>query len=244
MAIGKPVAFEARADDRLTRGFISMTTMWPSAGFTANCTLDPPVSTPTRRMTAKAASRMSWYSTSERVWAGATVMESPVCTPMGSTFSIEQTITQLSARSRMTSSSYSFQPGDRLLDEDLGDGAGVEAVGGLPAELLDLRRDAGAAATEDVRRSDDDREADVLGDDDRLLDGVGGGRRRGVEADLGHGLLEQLTVLGGGDGGGVGADELDPVALEGAVLDQLHGQVQRGLAPEGGEQGIGLSRAR
>ncbi len=53
---------------------------------------------------------MSWYSTSERVWAGATVMESPVCTPMGSTFSIEQTITQLSARSRMTSSSNSFQP--------------------------------------------------------------------------------------------------------------------------------------
>jgi hypothetical protein len=53
---------------------------------------------------------MAWYSTSERVWAGATVMESPVCTPMGSRFSMEQTTTQLSARSRMTSSSYSFHP--------------------------------------------------------------------------------------------------------------------------------------
>ena len=53
---------------------------------------------------------MAWYSTSVRVWAGATVIESPVWMPMGSTFSIEQTTTQLSARSRMTSSSYSFQP--------------------------------------------------------------------------------------------------------------------------------------
>ena len=60
-----------------------------------------------------------------------------------------------------------------------------------------------------------------------------------VEPDLGHGLLEQLAVLGGGDGGGVGADELDAVALEGAVLDQLHGQVQRRLAAEGGQEGVG-----
>ncbi len=33
-----------------------------------------------------------------------------MCTPIGSTFSIEQMITQLSARSRITSSSYSFHP--------------------------------------------------------------------------------------------------------------------------------------
>ena len=37
-------------------------------------------------------------------------MESPVCTPMGSTFSMEQITTALSAPSRMTSSSNSFQP--------------------------------------------------------------------------------------------------------------------------------------
>ena len=37
-------------------------------------------------------------------------MLSPVCTPIGSTFSIEQTMMQLSARSRTTSISYSFQP--------------------------------------------------------------------------------------------------------------------------------------
>ena len=42
--------------------------------------------------------------------AGATVMESPVCTPMGSKFSMEQTMTALPALSRMTSISNSFQP--------------------------------------------------------------------------------------------------------------------------------------
>ncbi len=44
------------------------------------------------------------------VCCGATVTESPVCTPIGSTFSIEQTITTLSLWSRMTSSSNSPQP--------------------------------------------------------------------------------------------------------------------------------------
>ena len=61
-------------------------------------------------MQAIAASRICWYSTSDSVCCGATVIESPVWTPIGSTFSIEQMITQLSARSRMTSSSNSFQP--------------------------------------------------------------------------------------------------------------------------------------
>ena len=53
---------------------------------------------------------MRWYSLSVRVRAGATVIESPVCTPIGSMFSIEQTMMQLSALSRTTSISYSFQP--------------------------------------------------------------------------------------------------------------------------------------
>ena len=36
LAIGKPVALEARAEDRETRGFISMTMILPVAGSTAN----------------------------------------------------------------------------------------------------------------------------------------------------------------------------------------------------------------
>ena len=109
-AIGKPVAFEASAELRETRGFISTTTISPVSGQMANCTLLPPVCTPTARMIAKAASRMRWYSLSESVMIGATVTLSPVCTPIGSMFSMPQTMMQLSLRSRTTSSSYSFQP--------------------------------------------------------------------------------------------------------------------------------------
>jgi hypothetical protein len=110
LAIGKPVAFEASAEERDTRGFISMTTMRPSAGIDANCTFEPPVSTPISRSTASEASRMIWYSLSVSVSAGATVIESPVCTPIGSRFSIEQMMMQLSFLSRTTSISNSFQP--------------------------------------------------------------------------------------------------------------------------------------
>ncbi len=110
LAIGKPVALEASAEDRETLGFISMTTIRPFSGLMANWMLQPPVSTPTARSTAMPTLRMCWYSRSVRVMAGATVTESPVCTPIGSTFSIEHTTTTLSRWSRMSSSSYSFQP--------------------------------------------------------------------------------------------------------------------------------------
>src|SRR6266478_972966 len=73
-AIGNPVAFEASADERDTRGFISMITIRPLSGLTANWIFEPPVSTPTARITEKDASRMIWYSLSVSVWIGATVM--------------------------------------------------------------------------------------------------------------------------------------------------------------------------
>ena len=76
----------------------------------ANWMLLPPVSTPTARMTAMLASLIRWYSLSVSVWMGATVIESPVWTPMASRFSIEQMMTTLSFRSRITSISYSFHP--------------------------------------------------------------------------------------------------------------------------------------
>ena len=99
-----------RADERLTRGFISMTIIRPVFGLIANWMFDPPVSTPISRITASDASRIRWYSLSESVCAGATVIESPVWTPIASKFSIEQMITTLSSASRITSISYSFQP--------------------------------------------------------------------------------------------------------------------------------------
>ena len=59
LAMGKPVALEASAELRETRGFISMTTMRPVSGWTPNWMLEPPVSTPMARITCRAMSRMS-----------------------------------------------------------------------------------------------------------------------------------------------------------------------------------------
>jgi hypothetical protein len=56
--MGKPVAFEASAEERDTRGFISMMSMRPFSGLSANCTFEPPHSTPIFRSTAIEASRM------------------------------------------------------------------------------------------------------------------------------------------------------------------------------------------
>ena len=61
-------------------------------------------------MIFSAAVRSIWYSRLASVSAGATTMESPVCTPTGSKFSMEQTAMALPTRSRMTSNSISFQP--------------------------------------------------------------------------------------------------------------------------------------
>ena len=61
-------------------------------------------------MIASAALRSRWWTWSESVWTGATTIESPVWTPSGSTFSIEQTAMHVSSASRMTSYSISCQP--------------------------------------------------------------------------------------------------------------------------------------
>jgi hypothetical protein len=123
--------------------------MRPVSGSTANWMLEPPVSTPISRMTAKrGVAHHLVLLVGERHGAGATVIESPVCTPIGSKFSMEQMTTHLSLWSRITSISYSFQPSRRFLDEDLVDRREVEAVGDDALELLAVVGDAAAGAAE------------------------------------------------------------------------------------------------
>ena len=185
----------------------------------------------------------AWYSTSVSVWAGATVIESPVCTPMGSRFSIEQTTTQLSARSRMTSSSYSFQPGDRPLDEDLADGAGGEArAAARRANSLGRGGDAGALAAEDEGRADDHRQADLARRRPGPRPGCGRCPRRAP-----RGRSPAWPALNRSRSSAVAmASALAPISSAcrarraRLALDQLHGQVERGLAAEGGQHGVGL----
>ena len=69
------------------------------------------------------AVRSIWYSLSASVWLGATTMQSPVWTPIGSMFSMLQMVMQLSAPSRITSYSISFQPSEVALEQHLVDRA-------------------------------------------------------------------------------------------------------------------------
>ena len=130
------MALDASAEDRDTRGFISITISLPSVGLIANWMLQPPVSTPTSRSTAMPRSRIRWYSRSVSVIAGATVTESPVCTPIGSKFSMEHTTTTLSWPSRISSSSNSFQPEMDSSISTLADRGCGKAVTGHPVDVF------------------------------------------------------------------------------------------------------------
>ena len=96
------------------------------------------------------------------VCCGATVTESPVWTPIGSMFSIEQTITQLSLWSRMTSSSNSPQPITDWSMSTCEIGLASRPRATARAVLLLGVGDAAALAAERERRADDHRQADVV----------------------------------------------------------------------------------
>ncbi|MEZ5420842.1 MAG: hypothetical protein R2708_26360 [Vicinamibacterales bacterium] len=61
-----------------------------------------------------------------------------------------------------------------------------------------------------------------------------------VEADLEHGIVEELPVLGDVDGLNRRADEFHAVLLEHVYVVQGHGQVERGLPADRGQDRVGL----
>src|ERR1039457_1343751 len=231
--MGNPVAFEARADDLDTRGFISITTIRPVPGCTANWMLQPPVSTPTARAVAIATSRICWYSRSVRVIAGATVTESPVCTPIGSMFSIEQTTTTLSWRSRISSSSNSFQP---MIDSSRS--TSVTGLASRPAPAILLVGDTGAGDAERERRPALERVAELGRRPLALVHAVADAAVRHFGTEAGDDLLEPLPVRARRDRLDVGADQLDPVPGQRARLMQADSGVQRGLATQRGKHRV------
>ncbi len=108
-AIGNPVAFEASADERDVLGFISIATILSSKELCANCMLVPPITPIASTILYEYSCSLSWTSF-DMVSIGAEQKESPVCTPMGSMFSIKHTVIMLFSLSRTTSSSSSSQP--------------------------------------------------------------------------------------------------------------------------------------
>ena len=221
-----------------------MTTMRPLCGSTANWMFEPPVSTPISRMTAMAASRMAWYSRSVSVCAGATVIESPVCVPMGSKFSMEQMTMTLSAKIAHHLQLVFFPAKHRLFKQHFMDGREIEAARQQFQQLFAVVGDAAAGAAERERRPQDHRETDLAAEVDAVFQIVDQRRLRHVEADGGHRVFEQQAVFGFLDGAELRADELHAVLFQHAAVGQLDREVQRRLSADGGQQGEDASPCR
>ena len=102
-------------------------------------------------MTAIAASRIIWYSRSVSVCAGATVMESPVCTPIGSKFSMEQMTMTLSAQVAHQLEFELFPAERALFDQHFVHGREVDAARQEFQQLFAVVGDAAAGAAQRER---------------------------------------------------------------------------------------------
>ncbi len=125
-----------------------------------------------------------------------------------------------------------------LLDQHLGGRRQVEAAVDDLLELLDVVGHAAAGAAHGEAGADDHRIADLRLDGAPFLDAVGHAGTGRAEADLGHGVAELEAVLGQVDGVLAGADQLDLVLLQHAVVRQVQRAVQRGLAAHGGQHRV------
>ena len=152
---------------------------------------------------------------------------------------MEHTMMPLPARSRMTSISYSFQPSIDSSTSTLPARGQLEALGHDLDELGLVMSDAAARTAHGEARAQHARIARTLDDCQGVLDGVGVAGARHLEAELGHGLVEELAVLATLDRGEVAANHLDAVALEHAGTGEVDGGVQTGLAAERGQQRVG-----
>ena len=232
MAIGNPVAFEASADERETRGFISISTWRPVRGSTANWMFEPPVSTPIARMHASAASRIRWYSRSDSVMhrrdrdrvAGVHAHRVDVLDRADHDGVVRAVAHHLELEL--------LPAGDRLLDEDLGHRARGEAAARDALELGPGASEPAPAAAERERRPDDQRVPELVPELERPVERTRGPRARRLEPGPAHRLLEAAAVLGAVDRLEPRPDQPDPQPLEVAGLRERDRDVQRGLAAE------------
>ena len=236
MAIGKPVAFEASADERDTRGFISITRSSPVPGSYANWTFAPPVATPTARARECRASRRRWYSPSAGS-AAARRSTSRRCDAHRIEVLDRADDDAVAGR---VASPRARAPASLRGTARRAPGTGLASrPWATTARALRRRGDPAAGAAEREGGADDRRQREAVGvgdgrDDDAL---------RYLEAGGGRRLAEGEAVLRAPDRVGVGADQLDAEPVEHARVDELDGDVQRRLAASVGRSASGRSRS-
>ena len=207
-----------RARARETRGFISMTSIRPSFGSTANCTLEPPVSTPiSRHDRARRVAQALVLAVGQRhrrrdrdrvarvnahrVDVLDRADDDEVVVPVADDLELE------------------LLPAEHaLLDEHLVRRRLRERPGDLRVELGRVVRDAAAGAAERERRAEDGREPDVLDDRARLVDRVRERATRGHSRPIcSIAALNSARSSAFAIDAGRRAEQLDAVACEDAA---------------------------
>ena len=167
-------------------------------------------------------------------------MESPVCTPMGSKILDRADHHEVVAEIAHHFELVLLPAQHRLFDQRFVHRAGVQRRSDGLGKFLAVVGDRAARAAQRERRPDHHRIAELVGQLQRVRRVVHQRRGRHIEADLAAGVLEPQAVFGHFDGAQRRADQFHAVLFEHAALGQFHGQIQRRLAADGGQQRVRL----
>ena len=130
-----------------------------------------------------------------------------------------------------------FPPEQQFLDQHFGGGRGIEPAGDDLDKLVAVIGDPAAGAAHGEAGADDRGQAGAFQHRQRLVHACARCRPRRFQPDLGHRLAEFQPVLGLVDRLGIGADHLDTVFRQRAIVAQRQRGVQRGLPAHGRQHG-------
>src|SRR5215212_8652835 len=134
--------------------------------------------------------------------------------------------------------------GDALLDEGAAYGARVEAFEDGAAELAVVAYRSSTLATEGKAWADDQGEAELRCEFLCFGEAADRAARWHLQADTAHGLGEELAVLRLVDRRDRSSEKLHVEFAQDAGLVEFDGEVERRLASQGGEQGVGALAAQ
>ena len=190
-----------------------------ASGFRIHCKLNIRSARfhPTSRITAADASRIRWYSLSVSVCAGATVIESPVCTPMGSSF--RSCRSPRSCRENRASLRVHIPSSPaRILRPALHARGSRRALRDGIGKFFAVVGDRAARAAKRKGRPNDNGISELVGELQRVLRIVHQRRGGDIESHFAAGVFEPQAIFGHFYGAQRCADQFDPVFIEDSAL--------------------------
>ena len=126
-----------------------------------------------------------------------------------------------------------------FFDQQLGGGRSLQTALANDFEFFGVVGNTAARAAQGEAGTNDGGEAQGLLNVPRFFHAVGNAGTGRSQTNLGHGVLELQSVFGFVNGFGRGANQLDFVFFEHAVVPQVQSAVERSLATHGGQDRIG-----